>query len=107
MLLRSSINIMMAAGRLQPATPANPFDIFAKDDPAAPLRHLNADCWSKCNKQNGPCAWCGTKGMCCRRGWEWRVNGGFASDRELTRCRSGMDGSGVERARASSVFPRR
>ena len=36
------------------------------------LEHENEDCWSPCNEKQGPCSWCGSKGMCCtmRSGWK-------------------------------------
>ena len=30
-------------------------------------RNAGEDCWWKCDKQEGPCNWCGT-GLCCKRG---------------------------------------
>merc|ERR1711981_1111033 len=28
------------------------------------------DCWTPCSKKQGKCAWCGTAGFCCRKGWK-------------------------------------
>ena len=33
------------------------------------------DCWRACDKQQGPCDWCGEGGMCCRKGSRWAGNG--------------------------------
>jgi len=27
------------------------------------------DCYPECGSKQGPCAWCGSKGMCCKIGW--------------------------------------
>ena len=34
------------------------------------LKNEGENCWSECNVVNGgPCEWCGTEGLCCRKGW--------------------------------------
>jgi len=41
------------------------------------IQNLGKDCWSQCNKKQGPCSWCGAKGMCCtmKSGWTDKSNG--------------------------------
>ena len=41
------------------------------------LRNEGLYCWHHCNRQQGPCSWCSTKGMCCTRkpGWTDTSNG--------------------------------
>ena len=34
------------------------------------LKNVGKNCWRSCGKKQGPCAWCGTQGMCCRIGWK-------------------------------------
>ena len=29
---------------------------------------IGLDCWDDCNKQQGPCEWCGSEGYCCKIG---------------------------------------
>ena len=41
------------------------------------LKHGGEGCWHKCNQKEGKCDWCGTEGLCCRKGYQ----------------RSGCDGS--------------
>ena len=33
------------------------------------------DCWANCGNQQGPCNWCGSKGVCCRVDWSDTSNG--------------------------------
>merc|ERR1712129_160126 len=33
------------------------------------LENGGQNCWGDCNNQQGKCAWCGTDGWCCRKGW--------------------------------------
>ena len=40
---------------------------------SAALKNAGKNCWSDCGKKDGPCTWCGTQGLCCRKGW--RRNG--------------------------------
>merc|ERR1712141_237250 len=44
---------------------------------AKDLMNTDKDCWNHCNKTQGPCSWCGTKGMCCttKSGWTDTSNG--------------------------------
>ena len=37
---------------------------------AAELRHKDEHCWDECNKIQGRCNWCGSKGYCCRKNWK-------------------------------------
>ena len=41
------------------------------------IQNLGKDCWSQCNKKQGPCSWCGAKGRCCtmKSGWTDKSNG--------------------------------
>merc|ERR1711998_37520 len=39
------------------------------------LKHAGKDCWSGCNHKQGKCSWCGTGGICCRKGWKDKSNG--------------------------------
>ncbi len=32
-------------------------------------------CLTNCSGKQGLCSWCGTTGMCCRKGWEDKSNG--------------------------------
>merc|ERR1719367_1950390 len=32
------------------------------------LKNQGKECWWKCKKRSGYCGWCGTEGMCCKRG---------------------------------------
>jgi hypothetical protein len=38
------------------------------------LKNAGEDCWDACDKNQGPCSWCGT-GICCRYGWRDTSNG--------------------------------
>jgi len=33
------------------------------------LMNTGEDCWHECGSKEGPCSWCGTEGLCCRKGW--------------------------------------
>merc|ERR1712051_680775 len=33
------------------------------------LENGGQHCWAGCNSQQGKCAWCGTDGWCCKKGW--------------------------------------
>ena len=35
------------------------------------LLNRGKDCWSHCSYTQGPCLWCGLKGMCCTTNQEW------------------------------------
>jgi len=41
----------------------------------AELQNTGKDCWYKCNSKQGPCSWCGTVGMCCKKGFNDKSNG--------------------------------
>ena len=43
----------------------------------AVLENNNRGCWTECNGKQGPCLFCGAKGMCCTRkaGWTDFSNG--------------------------------
>merc|ERR1711997_945062 len=41
----------------------------------AELQNTGKDCWYKCNSKQGPCSWCGTAGMCCKKGINDKSNG--------------------------------
>merc|ERR1711936_776709 len=41
----------------------------------AELQNMGKDCWYKCNSKQGPCSWCGTAGMCCKKGLNDKSNG--------------------------------
>ena len=43
----------------------NPFKITATE-----LKHKDEHCWDECNKIQGRCNWCGSKGYCCRKNWK-------------------------------------
>merc|ERR1711959_376991 len=34
------------------------------------IMNAGKDCWAPCSKKQGKCAWCGTAGFCCRKGWK-------------------------------------
>ena len=34
------------------------------------LKNAGQQCWWGCNKNQGPCSWCGSEGMCCRKYWK-------------------------------------
>ena len=42
----------------------NPFEITATE-----LKHKGKNCLKKCEKTQGRCNWCGSKGYCCRKNW--------------------------------------
>ena len=37
----------------------------------AELKNKGMDWWNKCNKRQGRCDWCGSKGFCCTRRMYW------------------------------------
>ena len=41
------------------------------------LLNEGKDCWHHCDSKQGPCSWCGLRGMCCtsKLGWTDRSNG--------------------------------
>ena len=41
------------------------------------LTNTGVDCLGRCGMKQGPCEWCGPKGMCCTRkvGWTDTSNG--------------------------------
>ena len=39
------------------------------------IQHEGEDCWTGCERQQGPCDWCGKDGMCCRKGQDYVGNG--------------------------------
>ena len=43
----------------------------------AGLENKGKDCWKNCNRQQGPCDWCGSMGFCCtkKNGWTDTSNG--------------------------------
>ena len=41
----------------------------------AELQNTGKDCWYECNSKQGLCSWCGTKGMCCKKGFLDTSNG--------------------------------
>ena len=41
----------------------------------AELKNTEKDCWYECNRKQGLCSWCGTKGMCCKKGFSDTSNG--------------------------------
>ena len=43
----------------------------------AGLGNIGKDCWENCNRQQGPCDWCGSMGFCCtkKNGWTDTSNG--------------------------------
>ena len=32
-------------------------------------KNLGKNCWGACGRKDGFCSWCGTEGLCCRKGW--------------------------------------
>jgi len=36
---------------------------------ATGLENEGENCWYKCDRRQGKCSWCGTKGYCCRKDW--------------------------------------
>ena len=43
--------------------------------PTLELQNTGEDCWHHCDSKQGPCSWCGTRGMCCKNGWHDISNG--------------------------------
>merc|ERR1719445_1165702 len=39
------------------------------------VQNEGEDCWKECNKTQGPCAFCGAGGLCCRHGWHVHEGG--------------------------------
>merc|ERR1712136_612155 len=37
--------------------------------PVPKLQNVGHYCWLQCNKVNGRCLFCGSEGLCCRKGW--------------------------------------
>ena len=35
------------------------------------LKNAGLDCWNHCSDQQGPCSWCGSKGVCCTQKSDW------------------------------------
>ena len=58
------------------------------------LQNVGMDCWYHCNSQQGPCSWCGSKGMCCTRkpGYTYMSNGCDGTIGGLTRHECSMRG---------------
>ena len=52
------------------------------------------DCWYHCNSQQGPCSYCGSKGMCCTRkpGYTDTTNGCDGTIGGLTRHECSLRG---------------
>jgi len=41
-----------------------------------PVKNLFSECWSECNRRNGPCpGYCGSDGFCCRQGDDYDKDG--------------------------------
>ena len=39
------------------------------------LQNTKKNCWKPCKKKQGRCSYCGTRGMCCRKGWKDKSGG--------------------------------
>ena len=37
--------------------------------PRDKYKNVGGECWGSCGGREGHCSWCGTEGLCCRRGW--------------------------------------
>ena len=35
------------------------------------LENSGKDCLNKCHSKQGPCTWCGSRGMCCTKKTDW------------------------------------
>jgi len=44
--------------------------------PTLPTQLPGTNCWNQCNRQSGPCAWCGAGGRCCRNSGMFREEAG-------------------------------
>merc|ERR1719399_2513476 len=42
---------------------------------AVPLQNQGKNCWSACHGKQGACGWCGTQGLCCRKGFHVKSGG--------------------------------
>jgi len=45
--------------------------LFSCEVTADELENTGKDCWRNCNRQQGPCDWCGSKGFCCTKKDNW------------------------------------
>ena len=67
-------------GSLPPSSPMPPpissihenhvrFLQAAAPPPPPALTNIGTECWGQCAETDGPCAFCGTRGACCRFEW--------------------------------------
>lgn len=62
---------------------------FPKDverDDEVELKNTGENCWPECDKTDGLCDWCGTKGGCCRKNWVANGCDGTMGGRRGHRC---------------------
>ena len=57
-----------------------------ENTPEPEINHEGIQCWGKCNRKQGPCSWCGTKGMCCRKNWKGNGCDGSIGGRRRHEC---------------------
>ena len=50
------------------------------------LMNAGEDCWYECGRKEGPCSWCGTEGLCCRKGWTGNGCSGNIGGDDMPRC---------------------
>merc|ERR1711971_379719 len=44
----------------------------ASENLAIGLENGGKDCWTKCNKKQGKCNFCGFDGLCCKKRFDWK-----------------------------------
>ena len=49
-------------------------------------KNLGEDCWWGCSQTQGACAWCGTEGLCCRKGHVGNGCDGQVGDDDFHMC---------------------
>ena len=60
------------------------------------LKNTGKDCWDECSQKDGPCTWCGTEGLCCRKGYTGNgCNGQMGGDSMHMCVTKESEGNGI------------
>ena len=51
-----------------------------------PLENSGENCWTACHENPGKCDWCGTEGLCCRKGFKVNECDGLAGVESEHQC---------------------